>query len=151
MPVVETIPAGTARPKAWVAWSTSPWVQPGPTRTVRAAGSTRMPVIAGEVDDEAVVDAGEAGAVVAAAADGDGQAVVAAEADRGDHVGHVGAAGDQAGAQGDHAVVDGAGGLVAGVVGGEDLAAQRRRQRRGKSFIEHRMVSVQIAMAMRRG
>src|SRR5205814_10135938 len=32
-PVVETMPKGTARPKGWVAWSTSPDVQPGPTRT----------------------------------------------------------------------------------------------------------------------
>ena len=44
-PVDETIPNGTARPKAWVAWSTSPEVHPGPTRTVRVAGSTRTPFI----------------------------------------------------------------------------------------------------------
>ena len=44
-PVVETMPNGTARPKACVAWSTSPDVQPGSTRTVRFAGSTRTPFI----------------------------------------------------------------------------------------------------------
>ena len=41
--------------------------------------------------------------------------------------------------------------LAPGDAGYEDLAAQRCRQRRGKSFIKHRRVSVQIAMAMRRG
>ena len=39
-PVVDTIPNGTAIPKACVAWSTSPDVQPGFTRTVALAGST---------------------------------------------------------------------------------------------------------------
>ena len=41
-PVVEMIPLGVASPCSPVARSTSPQVQPPPTRTVRAAGSTRM-------------------------------------------------------------------------------------------------------------
>ncbi len=44
-PVVEMMPLGVARPKAWVAWSTSPQVAPPSTRTVRYSGSTRMPFI----------------------------------------------------------------------------------------------------------
>src|SRR5207248_7970304 len=39
-PVVEMIPHGTASPYGLVAASTSPQVQPPPTRTVRASGST---------------------------------------------------------------------------------------------------------------
>ena len=41
-PVVEMIPLGVARPCSLVARSTSPHVQPPPTRTVRACGSTSM-------------------------------------------------------------------------------------------------------------
>ena len=41
-PVVEMIPLGVARPCSFVARSTSPQVQPPPTRTVRAPGSTSM-------------------------------------------------------------------------------------------------------------
>ena len=43
MPVVEMMPPGTASPKAWVAWSTSPQVHPPSARTVRFFGSTRTP------------------------------------------------------------------------------------------------------------
>src|SRR5438874_7831876 len=42
-PVVEMKPLGVASPKACVAWSTSPQVQPPSTRAVRATGSTRIP------------------------------------------------------------------------------------------------------------
>ena len=38
--LVETMPDGTAKPNACVAWSTSPHLQPAPTRTVRDEGST---------------------------------------------------------------------------------------------------------------
>jgi hypothetical protein len=47
-----------------------------------------------EVDHQAVVDAAQAGAVVAPAPDGDEQALVAAEGHRGDDVGGVRAARD---------------------------------------------------------
>ncbi len=39
-PVLETMPDGTARPNACVAWSTSLHLQPAPTSAVRAEGST---------------------------------------------------------------------------------------------------------------
>ena len=50
-----------------------------------------------EVDDDAAVDAGEAGDAVPAAADRDGQLLAAGELERADDVGHAGAAGDQRG------------------------------------------------------
>ena len=77
-PVVEMIPLGVASPCSCVARSTSPQVQPPPTRTVRARGSTSIPRIAREVDHEAVVDGAEPGAVVPAAADRDGAGRAAA-------------------------------------------------------------------------
>ena len=39
------MPAGTASPNGWVAWSTSPCVHPGSAVTVQVAGSTRTPFI----------------------------------------------------------------------------------------------------------
>ncbi len=45
-PVVETIPLGVASPKPCVAWSTSLHLQPPSARTVRAPGSTRVPLMA---------------------------------------------------------------------------------------------------------
>ena len=79
MPVVETMPAGTARPKAWVAWSMSPWVQPGPDPHGPRRGIDPHPLHHGQVDHQPVVAAAEAGAVVAAAADGQQQPVVPGE------------------------------------------------------------------------
>ena len=76
-PVVEMIPLGVASPCSSVAASTSPQVQPPPTRTVRACGSTSISLQRREVDDDAVVAGAEAGAVVAAAADGEQQVVLA--------------------------------------------------------------------------
>ena len=43
-PVVEMMPLGVARPKAWVAWSTSPQVAPPSTRAV----------LCGRIDADAV-------------------------------------------------------------------------------------------------
>ena len=81
-----------------------------------------------EVDHQPVVDGAQAGAVVAAAADGDGDAVLAGEVDGGDDVGHVGAADDERRMAVDHRVVDHAGVVVAGVAGLDQLAAQRGDQ-----------------------
>jgi hypothetical protein len=50
-----------------------------------------------EVDDEPVLDAGEAGAVMAATEDRDGEPLVTAEPDRGEDVRYVCSAGDLAG------------------------------------------------------
>jgi len=48
MPVPDTRPPVTARPKAWVSWSNADHVRPGWATARRLVGSTRMPVI-GEV------------------------------------------------------------------------------------------------------
>ncbi len=74
-----------------------------------------------EVDDEPAVAGAEAGAVVAAAADREEEAAVAGEADGGDDVAGVGAAGDEGGAPVDHGVEDGAGPVVARIAGLDQL------------------------------
>ena len=77
-----------------------------------------------QVDDQPVVDAAEARPVVAAAADGDEKAVVAAEVHRRDHVGDVGALRDQQRPLVDHAVVERAGLVVVRVVARDQPAAK---------------------------
>jgi hypothetical protein len=68
-----------------------------------------------EVDDEPVVDAAQARAVVSAAADRQRQALAARVPDGGDHVGRVGTAGDQRRPAIDHRVVERATLVVVGV------------------------------------
>ena len=124
MPVVDMMPVGAARPKACEAWSKSPsscaalHLRDSGTRVDPDAAHRR------EVDDEAVVAGAQARAVVPAAADGQLDVLLRAEPDRGHHVGHVVAAGDQRGAAIDHAVVDGAGDVVVAVAGPQQRAAQ---------------------------
>ena len=66
----------------------------------------------GQVQHEAVVADPQARAVVAAAAHGQQQVVVAGEVDGGHHIGDIRAAGDQTRVLVDHAVVDPSGLLV---------------------------------------
>jgi hypothetical protein len=122
------IPAGVARPKACVAWSTSPSSEPPPTSAVLYDRGAVLRVDADraqarEVDHQAVVDAAEAGAVVAAAADRRVEALLAAEVDRRDHVGDVDAARDQRGTLVDHPVVEGPRVVVVGIAGADHRAA----------------------------
>jgi hypothetical protein len=124
-PVVEMIPLGVASPCSPVARSTAPQMQPPPTRTVRACGSTSMSS-SGEVDDHAVVARPQAGAVVAPAADGQEQAVVAGEADGCRDVVGTGAARDQRGALVDQRVVDLARLVVVGLVGPDQPSLEPR-------------------------
>ena len=91
-PVVEMMPAGTAMPNACVAWSTSPHTQPPATSAVRAAGSTRTPFHARQIDDQAAVAAAQPWTVVSAAANRQQDAVVAGIINRGDDIGRVHAA-----------------------------------------------------------
>ena len=114
-PVEARNPDGVAIPNATVAWSTSPQVQPASTRTVCVPGVDGGAAQLRQVDDEGAVPDAEPGRVVAAAADGDLDAVLAGEADAGDDVGGVAAAGDGRRVLVDHGVVDGAGVVVAGV------------------------------------
>ena len=124
MPVVEMSPPVVARPKACVSWSKSAQVAPASATARRAAGSTRMAVHAREVDDDAVVDGGEAGDGVPAAAHGDLEVLGAGELERAHHVCDAGAPDDERGTAVEGAVPDHAGLVVAGVGGGDDLAAQ---------------------------
>ncbi len=114
-PVVETMPNGTARPKACVAWSTSPEVQPAPTRTVRSPGSTRTPFIIDRSMTSPSSTLPRPGPLWPPPRMAMQQIVVAAEIDRGDDVGDVGAARDQQRPLVDHAVVELAGLVVVGV------------------------------------
>ena len=90
-----------------------------------------------QVDNQAVVHATKAGPVVAAAPDGDGEAVVAPEIDRGDHVGNVGAAGNGQRPLVDHAVVERACFLVGWVRRLDELTAQHGLQIRDFACVEH--------------
>ena len=77
-----------------------------------------------QVDDEAVVAAAEPGTVVAAAADGEQQALLAGEVHGGDDVGRVDRARDEARALVDHAVVERANGVVVRVGRADEPAAK---------------------------
>ena len=82
------IPLGVASPCSPVAPSTSAQVQPPPTRTVRACGSTWTCFSRERSITIPSSHGAEPGAVVAAAADGDHELVLAGEADgRGDVAG----------------------------------------------------------------
>ncbi len=76
-----------------------------------------------EVEHEAAVYAGEAGAVVAAAANRELHAVLAGEGDRRDDVGDIGDLHDQGGSLVDHAVVQRASVVIAGGIRLEEVAA----------------------------
>ena len=78
----------------------------------------------GEVDHEPAVRDGEAGDVVAAAADADLQVVLTGGAHRGDDVVDRGAPGDQFRAVVDHLVPDRPGGVVPAGAGSEDLTVE---------------------------
>ena len=100
-----------------------------------------------EVDHQAVVAAAEARAIVAAAPDGDEQALVAAEVHRGDDVGDVHAARDQARPLVDHAVVQRTGGVVVGVAWTDDSSA-KALLKGGHDLISHSSLSFMGILAM---
>ena len=106
----------------------------------RVAGSTTTSLQAAEVDDDRVVRDAEAAAVVAAAADGDALVVRAGEREHARDVLRARADDDRGGALVDHAVVDGAGVVVAGVAGADDAAGRARggrgvRPRQGRLVV----------------
>src|SRR4029450_1506170 len=76
-----------------------------------------------QVDGQTAVRQAEPWAAVPAAQDGDLQAAVPTEVDRGDHVPGVDAAGDDRWALVDHRVVDGAGVVVLGIAWTNDVAS----------------------------
>ena len=68
-----------------------------------------------QVDDQAVVANAESAGVVSAAANRNPQLILSPEANRGHHVGHIGALGDQPRLAADHGVVNLPGALIARV------------------------------------
>jgi hypothetical protein len=118
------IPLGVASPNGCVARSTSPQVEPPPTRTVRAWGIDVDRLQQAQVDDHAVVAGAQPGAVVATAADGQRQAAVAREADGLRDVLSRGAARDHRRPLVDHRIVDAARLVVVGVVGSDQAALE---------------------------
>jgi hypothetical protein len=77
-----------------------------------------------QVDHQAAVAGRGSGGVVRAAADGDLQALLAAEGDGGGHVGRVHALGDHCGAPVDLGVPKGPDGVVRGMVAGDHPAVE---------------------------
>lgn len=127
-PVVEWMPLGVARPKGWLARSTSPQVHPP-----RHPGGARRRVDGDvtherQVEHQTAIAGAQPSSAVAAAADGEEQILLAGEAHRGDHVGDAGTAGDQRRVFVDHAVVDASSNVVAEIPGLDQLTAQRRLQ-----------------------
>ena len=94
-----------------------------------------------EVDDQPVVDAAEPRPVMAAAADGDRQPVVAAEIDRRNDVSGIGAARDQERALIDHRVIELARFIVFRVIASEHRPAEALREF-GDGFVVHRFPSL---------
>ena len=110
-------------PNATVAWSTSAQVHPGSARTVWFSGSTVVLRISDRSMTRASSDTARPRRVVAAAADGDLDAVLAGEPHTGNDVGGVAAAHDGGRVLVDHAVVDGARLVIPGVAGRDQVAA----------------------------
>ena len=125
---MEITPPVVAKPWTLVARLYSFHVTPACARTRRVAGIDMDAAHRREIDHQAAVGRREPRDVVAAAAHRDLDAGVAAEVDGVANVGGVRATRDEPGALVDQAVVDAPGVVVAGCVGSEELAAERRRQ-----------------------
>ena len=93
-----------------------------------------------EVDHQSVVATAKAWAIVAAAPDGDEQALVAAEVHRGDDVGDVHAARNQARPLVDHAVVKSTGGIVVSITWTDESSA-KALLKGGHDLISHSSLS----------
>ena len=106
MPVVELMPSGVARPKAWVSRSTSASVAPGPTKARRANGIDAHGLQLRQINHETVIAERKARDVVAPAPHRDEHARLAREVHRCDHVGHAAAAHDRGRPFVDHGIPD---------------------------------------------
>ena len=114
---------------------------PAATADGRDVGIDSDSAHARQVDDEAVVDAAQAAAIVAAAADGDVEALLASEPHRGDHVRDITTLDDHRWAFVDHRVVQRTSVVVAAVASHENVApnvaAERIHCRRVESCCGH--------------
>ena len=81
-----------------------------------------------QINDQTVFHAAEARAVMATAADGNAQALVAAKIHRRNDIGDIGAAHDEPRPLVDHGVIEFAGSIIVRVVGANDWSAHRRRK-----------------------
>jgi hypothetical protein len=88
-----------------------------------------------QVDDDAVVTDGSTGHVVTTSADGDPQVVVPGETHGHGRVGGPAASSDQPGTPVDRAVPDCSGGVVVGVVSGDQLAPEPFDVHRGRLLV----------------
>src|SRR5215211_6103002 len=131
------MPVGTASPKAWAAWSTSPQVAPPSTRTVCAIRVDADTPHCREVDHQPVVGHAQAPAIVPATADGQEHLIVAGEVHATDDVGHVGAAHYHARTLVDHGVVDLAGFVIVRITGLDELPSQARLELLYGRFVVH--------------
>ena len=122
-PVEARKPDGVAMPNATVAWSTSPQVHPASARTVWFCGSTVVLRSSDRSMTRAPSAHTEPGRAVAAPADRNLDAVLAGEPHAGDDVGGVTAAGDGRRVLVDHGVVDGAGLVISGILGHDQVTA----------------------------
>src|SRR5215211_6245808 len=131
------MPVGTASPKAWAAWSTSPQVAPPSTRTVCAIRVDADTPHLREVYHQPVVGHAQAPAIVPATAYGQEHLIVAGEVHAADDVGHIGAAHYHTRALVDHGVVDLASFIVTWITGLDELSTQARLELLYGRFIDH--------------
>ena len=123
-PVDARKPDGVAMPNATVAWSTSPQVQPASARTVWSSGLTVVLRSSDRSMTRASSHTPRPAALWPPPADRKLRAVVTAEPHAADDVGDVAAARDGRGTLVDHAVVDGARLVVAGICRPDQVTAQ---------------------------
>ena len=115
-------------PKAPVAWSTSPQVQPPSTRTVWAAGFTVVLRKPPRSITSASSQTPKPPPLVRSSADGECHVVLPCEVDAGDHIGDVGAPNDRSRSPVDRSVVDGPGLVVTRVRGERESAPYSSRE-----------------------
>jgi hypothetical protein len=93
-----------------------------------------------QIDDEAIIADAQAAGIVAAAADGDAEPILAAEVYRRDNVCHIDAARDDTRSPVDHPVINLASLIIARIARFDNLTAQAAFERGDGCFTEHRIL-----------
>ena len=124
MPVGRAIPPVVARPKACVSWSKSPHVQPPSARAVRPTGSTRTLFMRDRSIIRPPSQTAKPGTPWPPPRTATTRLWLRANVTAVDDVGNAGAADDQRRTPVDHAIMNGAGAVVVGITGTEQVAAQ---------------------------